>query len=131
MIGGIQRKMVDLMVDSGADCTVCGPNDFPDFPVVRDGPEVKLHAADGRALKWYGRKSVSFEAHGERLSVEFNVVDVTRPILSVASWKSSRREQKVGRRRSYEKAWAATDSGSLHLARCGRYRGDAALGVCG
>ena len=85
MIGGIHGKKVDLMVDSGAEATVCGPNDFPDFPTQRDGPEVRLHAADGRALKWYGRKSVSFEAHGERLQVEFNVVDVARPILSVAS----------------------------------------------
>ena len=99
MIGGIHNpgKMIDLIGDSGAESTVCGPNDFPEFPMLRDGPEVRLHAADGRALKWYGRKPVSFEAHGERLYVEFNVVDVTRPILSVASMTDNGNEVILGR----------------------------------
>ena len=87
MVGSLQESQeeIDLMIDSGAESTVCGPTDFPGYPTRREGPEVHLRSADGRPLKWYGRKEVWFEAQGESLRVAFNVVDVVRPILSVAT----------------------------------------------
>ena len=99
MSGGGQRPqaMIDLMVDSGAERTVCGPHDFPGVPIDRECPKVELHGADGRTLKWYGRKVVAFHAQGERLKVVFSVVDVTRPILSVANMTDNGNEITLGR----------------------------------
>ena len=118
-VGSIQKKMIDLMVDSGAECTVCGPYDFPEFPIREGGKDVRLHAADGRALKWYGRKSVSFEAHdGEVLRVEFNVVDVTRPILSVASMTDNGNQVFLGRTGGEIRAVREGRWNRLGLLRC-------------
>lgn len=88
---------VDLMVDSGAELTVCGPQDFPDVPTEERGTPARLRSAEGRLLKWYGQKRVSFETQGEKMQVTFDVVDVVRPILSVARMTDHGNEVTLGR----------------------------------
>ena len=76
-------EYVELLVDTGATQHVCGPHDFT-HAALTDGPRPALKTATAELLKHYGTRTVDFRCQGEELRVDFTVVDVKRPILSVS-----------------------------------------------
>eukprot|EP00971_Amphidinium_carterae_P336756 6473294-Amphidinium_carterae.1 len=79
-VGGMD--FVPIVVDSGAVTSVCGPDHFPEVPLMA-GHRV-LHSAQGSALRVQGLKRVCFSTtQGIQLTVVFTVCDVVRPLLSV------------------------------------------------
>ena len=81
-------EYVKLLVDTGATEHVCGPHDFT-HAALKSGPCPALKTATGELLKHHGARTVAFRCQGEELRVDFTVVDVKRPILSV-SWLMDR-----------------------------------------
>eukprot|EP00971_Amphidinium_carterae_P002271 44846-Amphidinium_carterae.3 len=74
---------IEILVDCGSTETCCGPQHFQSIPVVRS-PARALKTASGDALKHYGHKHVCFQdGAGSKVEIEFEVCNVTRPILSV------------------------------------------------
>ena len=77
-------NLIEIMVDSGATETVCGPNDFPNIPMDH-GPRYSLRQGDGTELPFFGYKTVhGHTENNEAMTIKFMVVGVVRPIASVA-----------------------------------------------
>ena len=72
-----------ILIDSGSSATVCGPQHFPDYPIV-PSESLALNCASGNPLKHYGQKEVSFVAEdGQNVNIKFHIANVVRPIVSV------------------------------------------------
>ena len=92
LINNMEEK-VQIMLDSGAVTHVCPESFAPETPLdtERNRGEI-LKAANGRVLKRYGQKTVSFEtdaSNGEATGsisgrAVFQVLDVKKPIFSVS-----------------------------------------------
>ncbi|CAK0857324.1 unnamed protein product [Prorocentrum cordatum] len=78
-------QAVVIMVDTGANKSVCGPSDFPDYPTMQD-KRLEIKVANGTSLKHFGDKQVNLKTQNDdEISVIFHVAEVTQPILSVNS----------------------------------------------
>ncbi|CAK0853235.1 unnamed protein product, partial [Prorocentrum cordatum] len=78
-------QTVDIMVDTGANKSVCGPSDFPDYPTMQD-KRLEIKVASGTSLKHFGDMQVNLKTQNhDEISVRFHVTEVTQPILSVSS----------------------------------------------
>ena len=78
-------QTVDIMVDTGANKSVCGPSDFPDYPIMQD-KKLEIKVANGTPLRHFGDKQVNLKTkNDDEISVRFHVTEVTQPILSVNS----------------------------------------------
>ncbi|CAK0828796.1 unnamed protein product [Prorocentrum cordatum] len=78
-------QVVDAMVDAGANRSVRGPQDIPDYSIIQDA-KLEIMVANGAKTRHYGDKRVNLktESHDE-INVKFHVADATGPILSVTS----------------------------------------------
>ena len=77
------REVMELLIDSGATEHVCGPQHFQDFE-TKSAPWVALRSATGQELEHYGEKRVHLKCGEVPLTITFQVVDVTKAILSVS-----------------------------------------------
>jgi hypothetical protein len=78
-----------LLVDSGAYAHVCPPEFAAGTPLVKTQGTETAMAADGRGMKMYGQKEVRLTLDdGRPARVVFQVMNVRRPILSVAELRS-------------------------------------------
>ncbi|CAK0903384.1 unnamed protein product [Prorocentrum cordatum] len=78
-------QTVDIMVDTGANKSACGPSDFPDYPTMQD-KRLEIKVANVTSLKHFGDKQVNLKTQNDDdISVRFHVAGVTQPILSVNS----------------------------------------------
>jgi hypothetical protein len=77
-------QALDLLVDTGANRSVCGPSHFPSFP-LEEGQRKTISVADGSEMQYYGDKRVRLKVGDDTLEVKFHVTDVTQPILAVSS----------------------------------------------
>ncbi|CAK0899784.1 unnamed protein product, partial [Prorocentrum cordatum] len=78
-------QVVDAMVDAGENRSVCGPQDFPDYPIIQD-TKLEIKVATGANIRHYGDKQVNLRAESDdEINVKIHVTDVTRPIPSVTS----------------------------------------------
>ena len=76
---------VDIMVDTGANKSVCGVKDFPDYPIMQD-KKLVINVANGTPLRHYGEKQVDLKTEdNDVISVRFHVTEVKGPVLSVNS----------------------------------------------
>ena len=75
-----------LMVDSGAYIHVCPPTFMPEIPLRSVATPPEALAATGQPLQFYGMRKVECEAwQGVHLTLDFSVMNVSRPILSVGA----------------------------------------------
>jgi hypothetical protein len=84
---GATGDKVDLMIDSGSTATVCGPQHFRDSP-IQPGPPRRLRSVTGDELEYYGQKKVTLESQGQRIQVDFAVLNVARPIVATGEGES-------------------------------------------
>ena len=104
-----------FLIDSGSSATVCGPQHFPESPIV-PSERLSLYEPSGQPLTHYGQKEVKFWSEdGQRVKIKFDVANVVRPIVSVGKLQKGGKEVILGRK-SYIKE------------RCGR-RGVRRLGL--
>lgn len=118
---------VEIMIDSGSTATVCGPKHFLDAPVIA-GPERRLRTASGTPLKYYGEKHVRLQTReNDKLTVEFAVLNVVRPIISSSASEHKDIETHLGdkfgrKKRSYLKKSSRGGARCLELiAKIGLY----------
>ena len=121
-------RHVDLLVDSGANRSVCGPSDFPGYDLSTSSQR-DITLANGSKVQHYGDKCVNFSVNGDPLKVHFHVTDVAHPIIAVSSINEneatvtfpavgSRESASITRRsRGSAAAWATTRSWALLPAR--------------
>ena len=75
------------MIDSGSTATVCGPQHFCDIP-IQPGTRRRLRSVTGDELEYYGQKKVTMESEGQKIQVDFAVLNVARPIVSTGEGES-------------------------------------------
>ncbi len=77
------NKIYEILWDSGATLNACSPSHFIEFP-IQESENKHLTTAEGRTLRHYGRKRVYVQTvhEGENMTIDFEVVDVVRPICS-------------------------------------------------
>ena len=91
-----------ILIDSGSSATVCGPQHFPDYPIV-PSERLTLYEPSGKSLMHYGQKEVSFVAEdGQNVTIKFDVANVVRPIVSVGKLQQGGKEVVLGKK-SYVK----------------------------
>eukprot|EP00971_Amphidinium_carterae_P131716 2609006-Amphidinium_carterae.2 len=79
----VEGEEIEILVDCGSTETCCGPQHFQNIPVT-PSPARALKTASGDPLRHYGHKHVCFQdSGGSRVEIDFEVCNVTRPILSV------------------------------------------------
>ena len=81
--GTSNGSTIDIVVDTGAIRSVCGPQHCPDLPIESHGL-TKDSVADGSQLRHYGEK-VQLNVGREDMQISFHVTDVTQPIPGVSS----------------------------------------------
>ena len=87
-----------ILIDSGSSATVCGPQHFPDYPIV-PSERLALYEPSGKPLKHYGQKEVSFVAEdGQNATIKFDVANVVRPIVSVGKLQQHGKEVVLGKK---------------------------------
>ena len=87
-----------ILIDSGSSATVCGPQHFPDYPIV-PSERLVLHEPSGKPLMHYGQKEVSFVAEdGQNVNIKFDVANVVRPIVSVGKLQQGGKEVVLGKK---------------------------------
>ena len=74
---------IDIVVDTGANRSVRGPQHCPDLPIESHGL-TKDSVADGSQLRHYGEK-VQLKVGREDMQISFHVTDVAQPIPNVNS----------------------------------------------
>eukprot|EP00971_Amphidinium_carterae_P219537 4358580-Amphidinium_carterae.1 len=81
----LEPEKHEVVIDSGAGRSVCGPSDFPDIPMeaIHDADAQVFRTAKGDRLTLLGRKRVKLLANDVWIFVCFTVLNVMRPILSV------------------------------------------------
>ena len=87
-----------ILVDSGSSATVCGPQHFPDCPMV---PSERLahNEPSGKPLKHYGQKEVSIVAEdGQSVKIKFDVGKLQQDGKEVVLGKKSYIKECRGRR---------------------------------
>ena len=86
-----------ILIDSGSSATVCGPQHFPDYPIV-PSERLALCGPSGKPLQHYGQKEVSFVAEdGQNVNIKFDVANVVRPIVSVGKLQQDGKEAVLGK----------------------------------
>ena len=84
---GSYRK-VEATLDSGAADCVCGLEDFPEEMLAEPNEQmadVQYICADGGKIPNLGTKTVQgLTTQGEKMSVKFQVTQVTRPLIAVS-----------------------------------------------
>eukprot|EP00972_Heterocapsa_arctica_P002632 386557-Heterocapsa_arctica.AAC.1 len=87
---GVQNDETMIMVDSGSFAHVC-PKDFAkQFLLTPTKEKFSALTVDGRPIVNYGEGRVEFLLRsGQRVKVMFRVMQVRRPILSVARLKEN------------------------------------------
>ena len=87
-----------IFIDSGSSATVCGPQHFPDYPIV-SSERLALYEPSGKPLKHYGQKEVRFVAEdGQNVNIKFDVANVVRPIVSVGKLQQDGKEVVLGKK---------------------------------
>ena len=81
--GSSNGSTIDIVVHTGANRSVRGPQHCPDLPIESHGP-TKDSVADGSQLRHYGEK-VQLKVGREDMQISFHVTDVTQPITGVSS----------------------------------------------
>ena len=80
MVGSIER----VMVDSGAAVSVCPLGYAPEVPMSNHSRRATLRTASGARIEHAGQKMVEYEnGDGGLVNVNFEVADVTRPLVAV------------------------------------------------
>jgi hypothetical protein len=82
-------EMVEAVIDSGAGECVCGPQHFPGIDMkvdpARASAAVEYICADGARIPNMGEKLIpGLSDEGSRLSINFQVTQVDRPLLAVS-----------------------------------------------
>ena len=86
-----------ILIDSGSSATVCGPQHFPDYPIV-PSERLALYEPSGKPLQHYGQKEVSFVAEdGQNVNIKFDVANVVRLIVSVGKLQQDGKEVVLGK----------------------------------
>ena len=79
-VGSIER----VMVDSGAAVSVCPLGYAPEIPIAHSTRNALLRTASGAHIEHAGQKSIQYEHDGGgTVNVNFEVADVTRPLVAV------------------------------------------------
>ena len=87
-----------ILIDSGSSATVCGPQHFPDYPIV-PSECLTLYEPSGKSLRHYGQKEVKFVAEdGQKVTIKFDVANVVRPIVSVGKLQQGGKEVVLGKK---------------------------------
>ena len=87
-----------ILIDSGSSATVCGPQHFPESPIV-PSERLSLCEPSGKPLMHYGQKEVKFVAEdGQKVKIKFDVANVVRPIVSVGKLQQGGKEVVLGRK---------------------------------
>ena len=82
-----------ILIDSGSSATVCGPQHFPDYPIV----------PTGKSLRHYDQKEVKFVAEdGQKVTIKFDVANVVRPIVSVGKLQQGRQGSRSGKKELHQ-----------------------------
>ena len=85
-----------ILIDSGSSATVCGPQHFPESPIV-PSERLSLYEPSGKPLMHYGQKEVKFVAEdGQNVQIKFDVANVVRPIVSVGKLQQGGKEVVLG-----------------------------------
>ena len=80
VVGSVER----VMVDSGAAVSVCPFEYAPEIPMSNHSRRATLRTASGAQIEHAGQKTVEFEnADGDSVNINFEVADVTRPLVAV------------------------------------------------
>lgn len=87
-------EMVEAVIDSGAGECVCGPQHFPGIDMkvdpARASAGVEYICADGARILNMGEKLIpGLSDEGSRLSINFQVTQVDRPLLAVSKLTSA------------------------------------------
>ena len=73
-----------VMVDSGAGFSVCRLGYAPEVPMSNHSKRATLRTAAGAQMQHTGQKMVEYEnGDGGSVNVNFEVADVTRPLVAV------------------------------------------------
>ena len=80
MVGSTER----VLVASGAAVSVCPLGFAPEVPMSNHSRRATLRTASGAQTEHVGQKMVAYEnGDGGQVNVNFEVADVTRPLVAV------------------------------------------------
>ena len=98
MVGSIER----VMVDSGAAVSVCPHGCAFAVPMSNDLRRATLRTASGAQTEHAGQKTVEHEnGDGGSVNVNFEIADVTRPLVAVGKLQKRGMTVVVGLHRSF------------------------------
>ena len=102
-----------ILIDSGSSATVCGPQHFPESPIV-PSESLSLYEPSGKPLMHYGQKEVSFVAEdGQNVQTSSSTsANVVRPIVNVGKLQQGGKEGRSGQEELHQgasrTAWCKT-----------------------
>eukprot|EP00972_Heterocapsa_arctica_P073312 10826252-Heterocapsa_arctica.AAC.1 len=74
---------VRILMDSESFLRVCPPSFVPEVPVRSGERQLRAVDASGHDLRYYGMKKVILATAGGLVDVDFAVMDVSQPLLSI------------------------------------------------
>eukprot|EP00972_Heterocapsa_arctica_P112970 16434700-Heterocapsa_arctica.AAC.1 len=98
-----------LLLDTGSFEHACPRFFRPDIPILPIDESMPARAANGAAMRVYGRKVVVFYLFDDRtITIDFVVMDVRRPLLSVGKLVEKGCQLQLGPRSSLRYRGRAT-----------------------
>ena len=85
-----------VMIVSGASVNVC-PKWFGKSTLQKSDGSVLLRGADGRTLQDYGKRQIWLKIGNNLKRYDFNVIEVTKPILSVSTCVTESKHIRIAR----------------------------------
>ena len=104
-----------IMVDSGASVHVCPPDHGRENGLRRSSETRPLVTASGAEMKQYGMRRVSCDTEVGKITTDYRVLDVRRPIWSLGSMIDSGCDVHFTKNR----CWISNDGKELDMIRSG------------
>ena len=79
-----------IMIDSGASVHVCPPDHGQEKGLRKSSEARPLLTASGAEMKQHGMRQVNYDTEVGKITTDYRVLDVRRPIWSLASMMDSR-----------------------------------------
>ena len=104
-----------IMGDSGASVHVCPPDHGRENGLRRSSETRPLVTASGAEMKQYGMRRVSYDTEVGKITTDYRVLDVRRPIWSLGSMMDSGCDVHFTKNR----CWISNDGKELDMIRSG------------
>ncbi|CAK0840370.1 unnamed protein product, partial [Prorocentrum cordatum] len=104
-----------IMVDSGASANVCPRDHVPENGLREEARPRRMTTATGELIAQHGRRRVSYETEFGKITTDYRVLDVKRPIWSLGAMIESGCDAYFTK----SKSWIVKDGKELELIRKG------------